>query len=69
MVVVGDDRIFLDFRDNSFIREYWADYTETGVPKVLRRMGSKHLSSGAYTGSELHSADGLHLPACAAFCL
>ena len=28
MVVVGDDRIFLDFRDQSFMREYWPDYTE-----------------------------------------
>jgi hypothetical protein len=33
MVVVDDDRIFLDFRDNSFIREFWPDYTLTGVPK------------------------------------
>jgi hypothetical protein len=33
MVVVDDDRIFLDFRDNSFIREFWSDYTLTGVPK------------------------------------
>jgi len=33
MVVVGDERIFLDFRDQSFMREYWPDYTETGVPK------------------------------------
>ena len=33
MVVVGDDRIFLDFRDQSFMREYWPDYTEEGVPK------------------------------------
>jgi len=33
MVVVGDDRIFLDFRDQSFMREYWPDYTEQGIPK------------------------------------
>lgn len=33
MVVVEDERIFLDFRDQSFMREYWPDYTETGVPK------------------------------------
>lgn len=33
MVVVGDDRIFLDFRDQSFMREYWPDYTEEGIPK------------------------------------
>lgn len=33
MVVVDGDRIFLDFRDQSFMREYWPDYTQTGVPK------------------------------------
>lgn len=27
------DQIFLDFRDNSFIKEYWPDYADTGVPK------------------------------------
>lgn len=29
----GGDQIFLDFRDNSFMKEYWPDYTETGTPK------------------------------------
>jgi hypothetical protein len=33
MVVVEDERIFLDFRDQSFMREYWPDYTQEGVPK------------------------------------
>jgi hypothetical protein len=33
MVVVAGERIFLDFRDQSFMREYWPDYTQTGVPK------------------------------------
>ncbi len=33
MIVNGDDRVFLDFRDNSFMREYWPDYTQTGLPK------------------------------------
>lgn len=27
------DQIFLDFRDNSFMKEYWPDYTATGTPK------------------------------------
>jgi len=27
------DQIFLDFRDTSFMKEYWADGTATGVPK------------------------------------
>jgi hypothetical protein len=27
------DQIFLDFRDTSFMKEYWADGTDTGVPK------------------------------------
>lgn len=33
MVVVAGERRFLDFRDQSFMREYWPDYSETGVPK------------------------------------
>jgi hypothetical protein len=34
MVTAEDgDQTFLEFRDNSFLKEYWPDYTETGVPK------------------------------------
>lgn len=34
MITDGNgDQIFLDFRDNSFMKEYWPDYTETGTPK------------------------------------
>jgi hypothetical protein len=33
MVVVAGERVFLDFRDQSFMREYWPDVTQTGVPK------------------------------------
>lgn len=33
MVTVNGDQIFLDFRDTSFMKEYWADGTDTGVPK------------------------------------
>jgi hypothetical protein len=33
MVVIDGERFFLDFRDQSFMREYWPDYTQTGVPK------------------------------------
>jgi len=33
MVTVGDDQVFLDFRDTSFMKEYWADGAATGVPK------------------------------------
>jgi hypothetical protein len=29
----GGEQIFLDFRDTSFMKEYWADGTDTGVPK------------------------------------
>lgn len=29
----GGDQIFLDFRDTSFMKEYWPDGTVTGVPK------------------------------------
>jgi len=27
------DQVFLDFRDTSFMKEYWPDGTDTGVPK------------------------------------
>jgi len=34
MITDGNgDQVFLDFRDNSFMKEYWPDYTETGTPK------------------------------------
>jgi len=33
MVTVDGDQIFLDFRDTSFMKEYWADGAATGVPK------------------------------------
>jgi hypothetical protein len=33
MVVINNERIFLDFRDQSFMREYWPNYNIQGVPK------------------------------------
>lgn len=33
MITVSGDQIFLDFRDTSFMKEYWADGSATGVPK------------------------------------
>lgn len=33
MVTSGTDQIFLDFRDTSFMKEYWPNGAETGVPK------------------------------------
>lgn len=33
MISVDGDTIFLDFRDTSFMKEYWPDGTATGVPK------------------------------------
>lgn len=33
MITSSGDQIFLDFRDTSFMKEYWPDGTETGVPK------------------------------------
>lgn len=33
MVTVDDTQVFLDFRDTSFMKEYWPDGTATGVPK------------------------------------
>jgi hypothetical protein len=33
MVKVGDEQVFLEFRDTSFMKEYWADGSQTGVPK------------------------------------
>jgi hypothetical protein len=29
----GDEEVFLDFRDVSYVKEYWEDQTETGFPK------------------------------------
>jgi hypothetical protein len=33
MVSVAGEQVFLDFRDTSFMKEYWADGAVTGVPK------------------------------------
>lgn len=33
MVTSGTDQIFLDFRDTSFMKEYWSNSAETGIPK------------------------------------
>lgn len=33
MVTVSGDQVFLDFRDTSFMKEYWPDGSDTGVPK------------------------------------
>jgi len=32
-ITVGSDKVYLDFRDTSFMREYWPNPSETGVPK------------------------------------
>jgi len=33
MITSGSDQIFLDFRDTSFMKEYWPNGSTTGVPK------------------------------------
>jgi hypothetical protein len=33
MMIQSDDNIFLEFRDTSFMKEYWPDGSETGKPK------------------------------------
>ena len=33
MITSGTDQIFLDFRDTSFMKEYWPNGAETGTPK------------------------------------
>jgi len=33
MVTVAGEQVFLDFRDTSFMKEYWPDGAATGVPK------------------------------------
>ena len=33
MITSGTDQIFLDFRDTSFMKEYWPNGATTGVPK------------------------------------
>ena len=33
MITSGNDQVFLDFRDTSFMKEYWPNGASTGVPK------------------------------------
>lgn len=33
MATLNGDQTFLEFRDTSFMKEYWPDYTQTGTPK------------------------------------
>ena len=33
MITVGTGQVFLDFRDTSFMKEYWSNDALTGVPK------------------------------------
>jgi hypothetical protein len=33
MITSGSDQVFLDFRDTSFMKEYWPNGATTGVPK------------------------------------
>jgi hypothetical protein len=33
MVTNGDDQVFLDYRDTSFMKEYWPNGASTGTPK------------------------------------
>jgi hypothetical protein len=33
MITSGSDQVFLDFRDTSFMKEYWPNGASTGVPK------------------------------------
>jgi len=33
ILTVAGEQVFLDFRDTSFMKEYWPDGTQTGVPK------------------------------------
>lgn len=33
MITSGSDQIFLEFRDTSFMKEYWSDGSQTGTPK------------------------------------
>jgi hypothetical protein len=33
MITSGTDQIFLDFRDTSFMKEYWPNGSTTGIPK------------------------------------
>ncbi|NBS69828.1 hypothetical protein EBT31_13085 [bacterium] len=35
MLTNAGEQIFLDFRDTSFMKEYWPDGTETGIPKYF----------------------------------
>jgi hypothetical protein len=33
MITVAGEQVFLDFRDTSYMKEYWPDSTVTGIPK------------------------------------
>jgi hypothetical protein len=33
MIEASGEQIFLEFRDTSFLKEFWSDDTETGIPK------------------------------------
>ena len=33
MITVSGEQVFLDFRDTSFMKEFWADGSDTGTPK------------------------------------
>ena len=33
MITSAGNQIFLDFRDQSFMKEYWPDFTQTAIPK------------------------------------
>jgi len=33
MATINGDQVMLEFRDMSFMKEYWPDHTETGTPK------------------------------------
>jgi hypothetical protein len=48
IVTSGTDQIFLDFRDTSFMKEYWPNGATTGDAKVLFGVGREHF---------LHCAD------------
>jgi len=43
MVTLNGEQTFLDFRDTSFMKEYWPDSTVTGGTKILFGMEPEHV--------------------------
>jgi len=58
MITSGNNQIFLDFRDTSFMKEYAPNGSATGTPKRSGSFALRLLDSGL----QLHQGPGQHAP-------